>query len=517
MSQFWQALSDGEFPVSWSNNFANYGIPLPLFAHQVPNYLGALLIGLGAGVVSAYNIVMFAGVFGSGLGVYFFLRRHVSELIAVSASIFNLLFAYRIINVYIRGALPEVVAAAVLPVILIGIEYLVADQKSKKGPALLLLGATLLALSHPMMLIIYGVPAAGYFLYSLAQQNKSVRVQAVISATLSVGAGILIATYYLLPLLFERKYFYQSLNVTEFGGDKFLGLANFIDPQWYYYFTHPGPRGHFIKVGVIELVTLCLAGALSIWQLAKQKIQPSALQLWVGISLLLIVLMLPLSQPLYQYLPGFQELQYPWRFLNALQFTIPFVAAFLIASLAKKWQSVAAVLLVGSLLVARVPQLYGKNYVEYPEEQYAFTQTNLHTQSLNPIWSGNSLEYPVKTQQAAVIEGNAQINVISQKNASRTYQVSATQSARLVDYTFYFPGWEVQVDGAPVPIEFQDPNFRGLLTYQVPAGEHIVQVSYEDTKVRLLAKALSLIGILIGLIWIIGYSKWSAMLKSVRK
>ena len=71
-------------------------------------------------------------------------------------------------------------------------------------------------------------------------------------------------------------------------------------------------------------------------------------------------------------------------------------------------------------------------------------------------------------------------------------QLNLTQPKILTFYTFYFPGWRVYVDGVKTSIEFQDPNSRGLITYNVSKGEHNVKIVFEDTKVRLLGKILSL-------------------------
>jgi hypothetical protein len=65
----------------------------------------------------------------------------------------------------------------------------------------------------------------------------------------------------------------------------------------------------------------------------------------------------------------------------------------------------------------------------------------------------------------------------------------------MVDNTFYFPGWTVEIDGVSTPIEFQDPVFRGIITYKIPQGDHTVRVSFKDTKVRMLSTLLSLMGL----------------------
>jgi uncharacterized membrane protein YfhO len=65
------------------------------------------------------------------------------------------------------------------------------------------------------------------------------------------------------------------------------------------------------------------------------------------------------------------------------------------------------------------------------------------------------------------------------------------------DNTFYFPGWHAYVDGVETNIEFQDPAYRGVITFSVPKGIHKVKVIYEDTKVRRIGKIISILTLLL--------------------
>ena len=87
------------------------------------------------------------------------------------------------------------------------------------------------------------------------------------------------------------------------------------------------------------------------------------------------------------------------------------------------------------------------------------------------------------------------ITARNEHNSWREYIVNAATEIRLADYTFYFPGWKVFVDNTEVPIEFQDMNYRGVITYKVPQGKHSVLVKFTDTKVRFLANMISVISI----------------------
>ena len=60
--------------------------------------------------------------------------------------------------------------------------------------------------------------------------------------------------------------------------------------------------------------------------------------------------------------------------------------------------------------------------------------------------------------------------------------------------TFDFPGWQVTIDDHTIPIVPSDPN--GLITFDVPAGQHHIEVAFTDTPIRTAANAISVVAVL---------------------
>lgn len=507
MNQYAQALQDSEFPVTWSNNFANYGLPLPLFAHQLPAYLGAFLILLGFSTEVSFIILLSLSVILSTVLFFIFCKKFTTPTVAFTATVLSSFSAYKVVNIYTRGALPELLATVFLPLLFLGIWNL-QNKKYYSAALLLFFGTALTALTHPMLLVLFALPVGLYFFSIITKQSWK---QQLLVAGGSSVLGCLTAGFYLIPLVLELKYFYQAGVETAINSETFLSLKQLYDPTWYYTLTHPGPRGNYVKLGTIEFMTLF--GALLILISSKFSVIKKRLGIairknelkqfltWVGIAFLCVMLVLPVSKFLYQF-PPLNQIQYPWRFLTILQFVIPILFIFSANSFKKLQHPAVLLAIIATTLYLRIPQFYGKNYVLQPESDYEFTQSNLHSDNLNPVWTGKTEEYPKKTVQAEVIEGTAQLEILEAKNASRTYGVTASTQARLVDYTFYFPGWNVYLDGSPVTIEYQDPNYRGMITYTVPQGAHTVTVMYEYTKVRTLGVMVSIVAILGGIVFL---------------
>lgn len=500
IAQFYNALKDGEFPARWANGFATYGLPIPLVAHQTTSYLGAFFLFFTHNAVTAYNLVIFAGVFLSSAFFYKFLRYYFSSEITLVATLLFHFAPYRITNIYIRGAVPELFGTVFLPVVLIGL-YQSIHLKLKTGYLWIILGTALLALTHPMMLVLSSVvvfPYGLYLLWSLPKNWKTI-VNLLVSAIL----GIAIAGYYLLPLAVEIKYFAYGTTKDHFrpqGG--FLKIPDFFVDGWTYFGNgHPGPRSNTLTVGSVETLILLAGIGMFIFSVYKRKFKSSDdrnMIPWVLSAVLCIFLMTTFSTPIYQHIFLFNNVQYPWRNLAPLMFVPPIILAWLLSKIDTRW---IGILIVTLVILIRIPQSYGKNFMVYDLKQYDYLTANLHTNNMNTLWMGYSRDYPVRTQQVKIIEGVGTISNESIKNADRRFSVHSDQSIRLVDYTFYFPGWQVYVDGTPTLIQFQDPEFRGMITYQVPAGDHTIHVKFERTKIRVLGDGVTVIGILLTGVW----------------
>lgn len=506
MNQFAQSIKSGEFPVTWSNNFANFGLPLPLFSHQLPAYLGALLIIFGFSTESAFKILILFSIVISNILFYSFYKKLSNINIAFVMTSIAIFFPYRELSIYTRGSLPEIMSTIFLPLMFLGVWNL--HQRNYKRSSLLLYFSSLaISLTHPMMLLVFCLPLSIYFFTKLDKKDFLKHIFILLA---SLSFGILSASFYLMPLFLEMKYFFQSAIKEEMSADRFLQFKQLYDPTWLYTFTHPGPRANFIKLGLLEFsivftaIIFIIVYKLGLIKKIFKKENIAQISVWLTMTITALVLALPISKHIYA-LPFFSQIQYPWRFLNVLQFLIPGLAACLFFVIKSKHRNVFLFSLLFIVIIFRVPQFYGKNYVIQNESDYEFTKSNLHSLNMNPLWTGDSEIYETKTTQAEIIEGVGKLEIVELKNASRKYKVSAETEVRMIDFTFYFPGWVV-VDAQNsqnnnISIEYQDLNYRGLITYKLPKGEHTILVEYRPTKIRMAARYLSIFGIFAYLIF----------------
>lgn len=335
IAQFSSALQSGDFPVVWLNSFANYGLPVGLFSQQLPIYIGTLMQLFTHNAVLSYNLVLFLGIFLTNVFFYRFLRIYVGEKAAITGVIFLTLAPMHIIDIYIRGDLPEVFAGLFIPLILLSGHMLIVKKKVK-GFFLLLGSIAGITLSHPMMLFVGGFFFVPYFVYlflsevhfSLTQIFTKKILLRIILAIIAGGVGMGIAAYYIMPLFLEIKYFYFGNEVSHFVMNQYLSLTNLFHPQWYYFTQNDiATRGQFILTGLVEILSLPIALVfLLVNKLHKDKTRQFLLFLLI-VSCLMIFFTTTLSSVFYTHIHIFDSLQFPWRFLAVFLFIPPLLYA----------------------------------------------------------------------------------------------------------------------------------------------------------------------------------------------
>ncbi|MBU2632445.1 hypothetical protein KKG52_01900 [Patescibacteria group bacterium] len=496
IAQFSKVIEQKEFPVVWLNNTANYGLPIGIVAQQFTSYLGGLLNLITNNPITTYNLLIFIAIFLSNIFLYFFLRFYFSPLASFLSTFIFTFTPYHILNIYIRGAMVEFFSGIFLPLILISFFLLIVKRKFSAF-FLLTLSIAGLTLTHPMMLIVYSFLFIPYlfFLLIISTLPKASKIKLMITSFIGILLGLFISSYYIFPLNLEIKYFYYGLTKNHFEKDYYLSFINFFSYQWYY-FTDKEifVRGNFIIFGLLETIILIL-GLLYVFYkkiLKKSKDNINILSFILIVAILIIFFTTKYSDIFFQKIFFLNNIQFPWRFLSVLIFIPPIIFAFLYDLFSKK---IIALLLISIVAFLSFGQLYGKNFSIYPNKSYLSSKENLYSIQMNTIWTGKSENYPDREEQGGIIMGKGEITRYVLKNSSRNYDVYANTPLRMIDRTFYFPGWNVYVDNVKTDIEFQDPNYRGVITYNVPAGKHTVLVAFEDTKIRLFGKILSIISL----------------------
>jgi hypothetical protein len=105
--------------------------------------------------------------------------------------------------------------------------------------------------------------------------------------------------------------------------------------------------------------------------------------------------------------------------------------------------------------------------------------------------------------KAHILQGRGEVQTLRHGGASEELLVTSSGTMRLQFYTYWFPGWEVRVDGELVESWPEGPN--GLITFDVPAGEHGVELRMtENTVPRRVGGILSGLSLLVTMALLLG-------------
>ncbi len=87
-----------------------------------------------------------------------------------------------------------------------------------------------------------------------------------------------------------------------------------------------------------------------------------------------------------------------------------------------------------------------------------------------------------------------QLEVQQYRSEQRVLRVRSAESFPLSFHTFYFPAWQVRVDGQAVPTFPSGP--LALVGAEVPAGEHQVTLSFESTPLQRIGEIISTLALI---------------------
>lgn len=492
IAAFYRALMEGHIPprVAGYLNYG-YGMPLFIFIYHIPYYVSSLFITLGLSLADSFRLALSITYPLSGIAIYLFGRSFFeNRKYAFWMFLFYQFAPYRFVDLHMRGSFGESYTYIFLPLALWGLTELFKTSQYRWFIVATLSTAFLIMSHNSISLAYFGILCLFTLVFAPSHKGRVIGIVSLI-------AGVGLSAWYWLPAIVEHKYTYGDLLMKNVYIDHFVPWYHYIVPNFYNMesFIFQGIMAQF---GIFHIVAILFAIVI----LVKQR--GSVLekkQYAFGLFLLVtsIFLMQPVSTSLWKHISLLRQFQFPWRFLAVVVFATSFLStAYLSFNFAKNRRlliTIAAFVAVSTVFYW-VPQ-YGHNdideayYWDFPLNTTYYGETDV-------IWSaGPAGSYPSSPVQ--VIDGYATVTNIVKKGHIHTFTVDASESARLVDNTQYFPGWRVYVDGEKTPVEFQDQQWRGLVTFAVPDGKHDVRVVFGRTPVRLGAEIISIVmmGVLI--------------------
>lgn len=486
--EFDQSLTDGNFPVRWFKRI-NFGLgyPFMIFNYPMVYYTAWIFLKAGFTPVGSMMFLQLLSFPLSGFFAYLWLNNRFGKTAAVLGGLTYTLVPYHFVNVYIRGAMGEVMAITVVPLGLYFIDRLIKKPNPLNSAMTALTVALIICLHNVVAL--YFIPI--FCLYFLTQffEKKSLKLFTVFS--LSVIWGLFISAFYLIPL-----YLYKPLVQLNGLKDDFLGHATFstVSDLIYMKWGFGGPKLNFgqgemsLQLGILAQVFAVSALFILIKNFKNRSVDTNLSRLWISLFIFSSFMMLEISFPVWRVAEIFQYQEFPWRFLSVTSASAAFLAAFSFRYFAQKSRSkiptvLALLLILGLLYTSRN---YGRpeTYIEFDDpfpDNQVMQGTGTYRGEHLPVWHSKTEEvFPY--YGGKVIRGDAKINELVWKTNYHLFEINALEDSLIADRTDYFPGWEVYADGKKTDtLDPRNSEANGLIAFHLPKGVHRVEVKLNKT------------------------------------
>lgn len=500
---FDRALLQGQLPVRWVEGVAN-GIGQPLFNfYQVGfYYLVALVHWSGPGLSLAIKLAA-VGQWAIGGLFVFLLCTPIGRLPAALAASVFLWSPYLLLDAYVRSSYPELTAIGLAPAVLWSIDRSVRTERPIYACALALFTALLLISHLPSAVIV--APLAAAYLASLMVfvRRPSARTTWLIAGGVAAGVGM--AAFYLMPAILEL----DAIRISRLTTGYFDYHLHFVHPAWWIDWSWgygasgvDDPERLSVQIGIAQwMVLLAAVTTLAVPRFRRRVAVPAAIVIgWLSVVAAALFMMTSASTPFWDHVPPLAFIQFPWRLLMLPTLSCSVLAAILLSAVGRPTTQ-ALIVLCSVTFQGYVTRDYRMQAWERPravmdiddpawasvseERKWAF-----RAPGYDPVNVSREVVHPTP-ERWSVTDGDADVSATSSTDISLALTVRASEPARLVINTPYFPGWHLSVDDQSV-VPAIEPR-TGYMDVQVPAGTHRVDAAFENTRVRTTANAITLI------------------------
>ena len=524
----------GEFYPRWAPDFYHgYGYPIFNYYAPLTYYVGLLFDFLpGMDAVAGVKAVFVLGWLGAGFGMYGFVRDNWGRPAGYVATAVYLYAPYvQYIDPIARGALAESFSLGVFPLALWALDRLRRQATAVRWITAVFLIAALI-LSHNLMALLFFSILFAWAIWQVVSRGWRVANGRLLFSALFLGVGL--SAFFWLPVALERNA--VNLNTLIGAGDNydfrthFLSWREMLAPTRWLDWGATEPVFTF-NLGVAQWVL----GGLGLVLLLMGRVRHRAQAAFFAVALaVLLFLMLPISTFLWEAIPLLPFFQFPWRLMGGVAVMLAVLAGAGLDALLTRCPSVKVQGGVTAVFVA-IPLLFAlpltqpvpwpdfgevfmlrMSLIEHSGRWLGTTSTADYvpeTVDMMPERNGNvvygfTAGTPIDRVNYRALPDGTDVEWDELSPLHFRYEVDAPEDLMFRLFLFDFPGWTVRVDGEIVETELGLPE--GFIVVPLLAGQHVVDVRFQDIPARTLAWAISglaLLTMLVVAVWIRGLGR----------
>lgn len=518
-----KCIQDLQIPCRWVPD-AGYQYGYPQFNYYPPSvyYLGELFHLLGFQFIDSVKILFVLGYILSALSMFLLLKSFLGNFASVFGALFYSYVPYKAVEVYVRGAMSEFWALVVFPLVFWS-SYQLIKTKKRKYIALFALSVGLLLTTHNLMSIIF-LPLVGIWCLSWMFLEKDWRIVVKLIAGGILGIGL--AAFFSLPVFFERPYAHlETLLGGYFGYEQhFVDLQQlFISNYWGYGSSELGSGDDLsLSTGPIHAL-LSLVGLFIAVLRYKKSPKLSAILIVLFLTSLGTLFLIHVRSSFIWDVVGILEwLQFPWRILADSIFLLSVISAIALQLIpnvkVRIGVGVTALLLVAVLhtgFFKPVDWLDISDKDKFSGRSWE-KQLTISIFDYLPIYA----KFPPVTkapEKPEVLDGKATFEYYNKRSHYQEGKVVIKDKATLRLPLFDYPGMRVVVNDKEVDHWNNDCRRQefclGLITFQLPPGEHYFKAELTNTPIRTIGNTLSLTSFVVVVFLFIGSKRIKKLLR----
>lgn len=494
--QFNKALEDGFIYPRWIPDANNgYGSANFIFYAPLSYYLVSITTLFTHSLPTAMIMVIWFSFFLSGITMSITTRKIFGEQGSLLPAIVYQILPFHLGDLYIRGTFAELVAFIWFPLVIL-FAYKILESRNKMAFIGLSISYAGLILTHLVSGFIFTLVIGAYLIYNYFLKNKKPLLKTLLSLILGLG----LSSFYLIPVIFEKKFVQIDYIIKCPVGDyrkNFLFMWNKVQIILEHFYLS-------LHITVILEVILFLFIILVIQRNRGKLLNRLHVNFFMLLFLSAFILTTPLSKPLWDIVPGFPFLQFPWRWVMVMElslclligaaFSLREMPGFRLTDLKKRW---IVYLMVALSLVSLNTILQGSHHIS------KISVSTVDVREYTPIWAGDmrKIMSEAKIEKVSAISGEALTDILEWKSEKRVVEINASTSTLLRIATFYYPGWEAEIDDNRANIMIEKES--GAMLIDIPEGRHTVVLKFEDTPLRYYAKIISLVSFCIMFLFIL--------------
>lgn len=508
-----QAFKDGQILPMIIPNFVNgFGYGTNLFYPPLACFVPILLMIFTWGnVLNAFKLMIFIAVIMSGINMFnLMLDITKSKKLSLIVALIYLTVPYKIIDIYVRMAIGEILAFAFIPLVFQGLYDIVNSEGKKKH--LLVIGVVGILLSHNISTFLVALTSLIYLLFYLDKILKEKKINKI---TISLVFIIGMVAFFFIPFL-------ETTLSSQYYVEYYNNQKNFNEYSSYLYEVLMGKMNNYLPIlstnGRIN-GELCLTIGLHIiipllftpfiWKnIKKEHKELYIITLIIGVISALATTNIFPWELLQNTIFGF--IQFPMRMFIISTFTLSIISGVNIYLLLDNKESMKDILILTLVIFIYVEPII--NLVEFDTKydtlsgyeiedisQYEYMiSTKCSEFEYLPINALKNFSYlRDRSNEIIVLSGNTEVSEQNKNGTTMTAIISDTKEETVIELPYiYYKGYNCTLNDEKIGVSESE---NGMVSIKLPQG------SQGNLNIKYTGTVLSYISLIISILTTTGF------------